>query len=62
LLAISVTLGHPFTRCRVKVVITPKLAHHFLLTSVDTELFGISVCELTEGESPTIISSLLALF
>jgi len=45
-------LGGPLLGGRVEEVVTPELDHHLL--TVDTELLGVSVGELTEGESPTV--------
>ena len=52
-LAISVSvLGGPLLGLGVEEVVTPKLVHHLGL--VDTELLGVTVGELNEGESPAV--------
>jgi hypothetical protein len=46
------SLGGPLLGLGVEEVVTPKLSHE--LSGLDTELLGVSVGELTEGESPSV--------
>ena len=45
-------LGGPFLGGRVEVVVPPEALHHF--GAIDTELLGITVGELVEGEGPSV--------
>lgn len=52
-LAVSVSgLGGPLLGLGVEVVVSPKLGHQLGL--VNTELFGVSTSELSQGEGPTV--------